>query len=126
MENRMSFGYYSDGTINERESEVVRFVFQKSAEYFRNLPQELIDEAYAWAAYEGEMLTEEEAKDLARMRIDAYILQETKKKFPDVTYRESSPETGYYPVDAKYPSRAFKGDRGIDAALYDRVIMRRT
>ena len=120
-ENTFPFGYNADGTRNEREAEVVRFVFAKQAEYFLNPPQELIDEAYAWAAEEGSTLTDEEAADMARARIPAYIARQVQEKFPDVKYRKAAPIKGTYPTGLKYPSRPLKGEEIIDRDLFAQV-----
>ena len=115
------FGYNDDGSPNERECEVVRFVFAKSHEYFFKPPQELIDEAHAWAEYEGMSLNDEEAEDMARARISAYIAKEVQEKFSDVRFRKAAPSRGTYPVGLKYPSRPFKGEEIIDRDLYAQV-----
>lgn len=117
----MPFGYNQDGTRNEKEAEVVRFVFTKQYEYFFKLPQELIDEAYAWAKEEGMTLNDEEAEDMARARLPAYIAREVQEKFPDVKYRKAAPPRGTYPSGLKYPSRPLKGEEIIDRDLYAQV-----
>lgn len=120
-ENTFPFGYNADGTLNEREAEVVRFVFSKQNEYFFNPPQELIDEAYAWAKEEGMTLNDEEAADMARARIPAYIARQVQEKFPDVKYRKAAPVKGRYPTGLKYPSRPLKGEEIIDRDLFAQV-----
>ena len=115
------FGYNDDGTYNEREAEVVRFVFSKQNEYFFNPPQELIDEAYAWAKEEGMTLNDEEAADMARARIPAYIARQVQEKFPNVKYRKAAPVKGRYPTGLKYPSRPLKGEEIIDRDLFAQV-----
>ena len=117
-ENPMPFGYNPDGSRNEREAAVVRYIFEKEQEYFFNPPQELIDEANAWAAYEGFTLNDEEAHDLARARIAARIAAEVNEKFPGVKYREAPPPVGWYPTGLKYPSRPFSGENTFDRNLY--------
>lgn len=120
-ENPAPFGYNADGTHNEREAEVVRHVFTKYLEYFRNPPQELIDEAHAWAESEGMTLNDEEAQDMARARIAAYIAKEVNEKFPGLKYRKAEPPKGTYPTGLKYPSRPFKSEEIIDRDLYAQV-----
>lgn len=115
------FGYNDDGTQNEREAEVVRFVFSKQNEYFFNPPSELIDEAYAWAKEEGMTLNDEEAADMARARIPAFIARQVQEKFPDVKYRKAAPVKGRYPTGIKYPSRPLKGEEIIDRDLFAQV-----
>lgn len=115
------FGYNADGTHNEKEAEVVRFVFAKQNAYFFDPPQELIDEAYAWANEEGMTLNDEEAADMARARIPAYIAREVQEKFPDVKYRKAAPVKGTYPTGLKYPSRPLKGAEIIDRDLLAQV-----
>ena len=115
------FGYNADGTTNEREREVVRFVFEKHLEYYFHPPQELIDEAHEWATSEGISLNDEEAEDMARLRIGAYIAAQVKERFPDVQYRKAAPTTGNYPTGLKYPSRSFRSEEIIDKDLYAQV-----
>jgi len=119
--NHIPFGYNADGSHNERESEVIRFVFSKYNEYFFNPPQQLIEEAHAWAASEGFSLNDEEAQDMARARLAAYIAVEVSKRFPDVHYRKADPARSSYPVGLKYPSRAFNESPVIDRDLYVQV-----
>lgn len=117
----LPFGYNADGTANEREREVVRFVFEKHLEYYFHPPQELIDEAHEWATSEGISLNDEEAEDMARLRIGAYIAAQVKERFPDVQYRKAAPTTGNYPTGLKYPSRSFRSEEIIDKDLYAQV-----
>lgn len=86
-ENNMPFGYNADGTINDRESEVVRYTFDKYIEYYDNPPQQLIDEVLAAAESEGITLTEEEVLDSARAKVIPFLASELTTKFPDVPYR---------------------------------------
>lgn len=120
-ETPFPFGYNADGTRNEKEAEVVRFVFAKQQEYFFNPPKELLDEAHAWAEEEGTTLTDEEAADMARARITAYIAREVRDMFPDVKYRKAAPLKVNYPTGLKYPSRPLKGDEIIDRDLFAQV-----
>lgn len=120
-ENQFAFGYNPDGTPNEREREVVRFVFAKHQEYFFNPPQELIEEAYAWAKSEGMTLNEEEAQDMARIRLTDFIAREVQQKFPDVKYREPAPRACACRNEKRYPARPFKDDPLIDPALFAQV-----
>lgn len=120
-ENQFAFGYNPDGTPNEREREVVRFVFAKHQEYFFNPPQELIEEAYAWAKSEGMTLNEEEAQDMARIRLTDFIAREVQQKFPDVKYREPAPRACACRIEKRYPARPFKDEPLIDPALFAQV-----
>lgn len=120
-ENQFAFGYNPDGTPNEREREVVRFVFAKHQEYFFNPPQELIEEAYAWAKSEGMTLNEEEAQDMARIRLTDFIAREVQQKFPDVKYREPAPRACACRNEKRYPARPFKDEPLIDPALFAQV-----
>lgn len=119
--NHIPFGYNVDGTNNEREREVIRFVFAKFNEYFFNPPRRLMDEAHAWAASEGFTLNDEEAQDMARSRLAACISMEVSESFPDVLFRKAAPSKGSYPTGLKYPSRAFLDNRVIDRNLYIQV-----
>ena len=121
-DNHAPFGYNADGSRNERESEVIRFVFTKHNEYLFNPPQPLVDEAHTWAASEGFSLNDEEAQDMARVRLAAYIAVEVSKRFPDVHYRKAAPARSSYPVGLKYPSRAFDDSPVIDRDLYVQVM----
>ena len=121
-DNHAPFGYNADRSSNERESEVIRFVFAKHNEYFFKPPGSLINEAHDWAASEGFSLNDEEAQDMARVRLAAYIAVEVSKRFPDVQYRKSAPARRSYPVGLKYPSRAFKDSPVIDRDLYVQVM----
>ena len=121
LQNPIPFGYNADGTHNEREAEVVRFVFAKQTEYFFNPPQELLDEAHTWAASEGMTLNDEEAADMARLRVSAYIAAEVMENFHDVKFRKAPPAKGCYPADLKYPSRSFVHETIIDRDLYAQV-----
>jgi len=121
LNKQAPFGYNLDGTVNEREAEVVRFVFTKSHEYFFNIPQGLLDEAHAWAASEGITLNDEEAADMARARITAYIATEVREKFPDVKFRKAAPSKSKYPFGMKYPSRSYASEEMIDHDLYAQV-----
>lgn len=119
--NAYPFGYNPDGTPNEREREVVRFVFAKHQEYFFNPPQELIEEAYAWAKSEGMTLNEEEAQDMARVRLTDFIAREVQQTFPDVKYREPAPRACACRIEKRYPARPFKDEPLIDPALFAQV-----
>ena len=121
LNKQAPFGYNLDGTVNEREAEVVRFVFTKSHEYFFNIPQGLLDEAHAWAESEGITLNDEEAADMARARITAYIATEVREKFPDVKFRKAAPSKSKYPFGMKYPSRSYASEEMIDRDLYAQV-----
>ena len=116
------FGYNADGSNNERESEVIRFVFAKHNEYFFNPPESFINEAHDWAASEGFSLNDEEAQDMARVRLAAYIAVEVSKCFPDVHYRKATPTRNSYPVGLRYPSRAFNDSPVVDRDLYVQVM----
>ena len=91
------------------------------ARYYFHPPQELIDEANEWAASEGMTLNDEEAEDMARLRIGAYIAAQVRERFPDVHYRKAVPPTGNYPTGLKYPSRSFRSEDIIDPDLYAQV-----
>lgn len=120
-ENPFPFGYNPDGTPNEQEREVVRFVFAKHQEYFFNPPQELIDEAHAWAASENMTLNDEEAQDMARIRLTDYIAREVQQKFPDVKYRTPAPCVCTCGIEKRYPAKPFKPEPMIDPALFAEV-----
>lgn len=81
----------------------------------------MIDEAYAWAAEEGLTLTDEEAADMARARITAFIAREVRDKFPDVKYRKADPVRGNYPTGLKYPLRPLMCEEIIDRDLFAQV-----
>ena len=119
--NHIPFGYNPDGSYNEREGEVIRFVFAKFNEYFFNLPQRLIDEAHTWAASEGFTLNDEEAQDMARSRLAACISLEVSESFPDVRFRKAAHGKGKHPIGLKYPSRSFNDTRCIDHDLLMQV-----
>ena len=119
--DHVPFGQYADGSHNERESEVIRFVFSKFNEYFFNPPQRLIDEAHAWAVSEGIALNDEEAQDMARCRLAACISLEVSESFPDVRFRKAAHSKGTYPIGLKYPSRSFNDNRCIDHDLLMQV-----
>ena len=111
--NPMPFGYNADGTVNEQEAEVVRFIFAKRAEYFEHPPQELIDEAFTLAESEGITLTDEEAKEMARLHLLKYIAHEVNATFPGVAYRTMSPEHSPQTngqIDALYVRNSRLGD----------------
>lgn len=119
--NPMPFGYKADGTVDEQESAVIRFVFEKENEYYFSIPQELIEEAHAWAKSEGITLNDEEAADMARARLCDFIARQVREKFPDVKYRQATPPVGKYPADRKYPSKSFSHEDIIDRDLYLQV-----
>lgn len=119
--NPMPFGLNPDGSRNEREAEVIRFVLAKHLEYFFDPPQELLAEAYSWAASEGITLNNEEAADMARIRLSAYIAKEVLENFPDVRFRKAPHTKSNYPVGLKYPSRAFSGEEIINRDIHAQV-----
>lgn len=85
--NPMPFGYNADGSVNEREGEVVRYVLDTFNKYFDDPPQKLMDRAYQAAEELGEHFTHEEAQDFARAKLSGYIAEEVREKFPDMRYR---------------------------------------
>ena len=86
-----------------------------------NCTGKTVDEAHAWAESEGITLNDEEAADMARARITAYIATEVREKFPDVKFRKAAPSKSKYPFGMKYPSRSYASEEMIDRDLYAQV-----
>ena len=88
LKDNVPFGYkLVDGelVIEEFESQVVKFVFEKKYEYYMNPPQEIIDGILASHADDNPPMTREEAFEEARHSplIDHYITRELYEVFGD-------------------------------------------
>ena len=115
--NPMPFGYNADGTVNEREGEVVRYMLDTFNKYFDDPPQKLMDQAYQAAEELGEHFTHEEAQDFARVKLSGYIAAEVREKFPDVRYRiPVSPA-----VDIMGIFRVLEQEEIIDRSVWQQV-----
>lgn len=79
------FGYdIKDGkyVINEKEAEVVRFVFQKEVEYAEEPPEELVLNVIEEYEVDGKTISYERAKkQVSSYQIQRYIVKEIKEKF---------------------------------------------
>lgn len=73
---RKTYGYNTDGSVNEKEAANVRYIFEKFAEYNENPPQALIDRAKEEAEADNINLTQEELRDKARTMVTAYIAEQ--------------------------------------------------
>lgn len=79
------FGYdIKDGkyVINEKEAEVVRFYYQKHAEYTEEPPEELVRNVIEEYEADGREITFEEAKtEVSAYQIRSYIVKEIQETF---------------------------------------------
>ena len=79
------FGYdIKDGkyVINEQEAEVVRFYYQKHAEYAEEPPEELVRNVIEEYEEDGRVIAYEEAKkEVSGYQLRHYIAKEIKEKF---------------------------------------------
>ena len=82
----MLFGYENvDGklVVNEAEAEIVRYVYDKYIEYSENPPAVLIQEVMAECDATGEVLTDEEIKSRAALKVIPYLTNEVNEKWPN-------------------------------------------
>lgn len=88
----MLFGYKNvdgEAIVNKEETEIVRYVYDKYHEYTSNPPDILIQEVIAEAKDIGEVLTEEEIKARARLKVIHYLTKEVNEKWPTFKERTS-------------------------------------
>ena len=80
-----AFGYNEDGSINNKEAEIVKCVFDASERYYENPPAELLE----WAREELEgvepLPTEEEIVEKARLMVNRYVTKEVRERFVNAT-----------------------------------------
>lgn len=82
----MLFGYENvEGKFvaNEAEVEIIRYIFDKYNEYTDNPPAVLIQEVIEECEERGEVLTDEEIKHRAALRVLPYLTNEVNDKWPD-------------------------------------------
>ena len=94
-----NLGYdYLDGRaiINDEESEIVKFIFDKYVEYNQNPPSVLVENLIEDYAARGEELTYDEAKSrVSEYSIECYILDEVKERLPNVEQHLSDGRVRY-------------------------------
>ena len=82
--------------INEEESEIVKFIFDKYVEYNQNPPSVLVENLIEDYAARGEELTYDEAKSrVSEYSIECYILDEVKERWPNVEQHLSDGRVQY-------------------------------
>lgn len=89
----MLFGYENvDGkaTVNNREAEIVRYIYDKYHEYTNNPPDVLIQEVIAEAEDVEEILDAAEIKARASLKIIPYLAKEVNEKWPNFKERISN------------------------------------
>ena len=83
-----ALGYNEDGSINEKEAEIVKYIFEATNSYYENPPQELLE--WAREEYEGAdpLPTEEELVEKARLLVIKYVAKEVNEKFAnEISYK---------------------------------------